>query len=253
MVLAALGHAGLLAVMLSTLRREPLPAGPVIQVELAPLPRRTPEPPVPAEEEPEERPERRTRAQAAASPLPLPVAPRPSLPAPPPLPAPAATPAPAAPASGPPAAAPAASATPARPAGPPGDIDDRLRSALRTTVGCPDGEVIGLTRRERERCDEGRGARTRDAPPAPLPTAKQRAFDATVQGRNPPPNARDKVFHDKGIDCHGSNMGMGCMPKLAKPRPFGKPPKAITPIPPSTLRGDDDALRPKPKPEKPPA
>jgi hypothetical protein len=30
--------------------------------------------------------------------------------------------------------------------------------------------------------------------------------------------------------------------------PFGRIPPAITPIPPSTLRGDDDALRPKPRP-----
>ena len=35
--------------------------------------------------------------------------------------------------------------------------------------------------------------------------------------------------------------------------PFGQPPKALPNIPASTLRGDDDALRPKRKPEPKPA
>lgn len=50
--------------------------------------------------------------------------------------------------------------------------------------------------------------------------------------------------------CAGSGL---CHSELPKGIAFGRVPPASPVIPPSKLRGDDDALRPKPKPPQPPA
>jgi len=129
-------------------------------------------------------PPRQVKRTSVASPLPSPVRPRPVAPqAPPPaiapLPmAPVAKPVPAPPATPPPTGAGSGGAAiwPDRPEG-------ELREALRrSVVGCANQDAVGLTRRERENCDEKLGKGAKDAPfiPAPMAAAKRERFDAAA-------------------------------------------------------------------------
>lgn len=72
---------------------------------------------------------------------------------------------------------------PARLPGPPqGDLRNALRSS---TVGCANRDVVGLTRREREACDDAFGRRsvqTADIA-APIDPAKRAAWNALAARR----------------------------------------------------------------------
>jgi len=220
-------HLALLAALLSTLVYSPLPAPPVIQVQLTPAPRPAPD----------------ERAETPVEPAPA--APPARAPSPPVFrisPTRATTPSSI-------LAAPAASPrpTPATP-GPvptPADAETlQVREALRLSVGCDTADLLGLTRRERDLCNEARAARAARYEPVPQSDTERRRADWRAAGRE------DTTA--------GSRIGLLPPPKRSSPLledpimvgvtvPFGKPPKAITPIAPSTLRGDDDALRPKPR------
>jgi hypothetical protein len=118
------------------------------------------------------------------------------------------------------------------------------------SVGCDTADLLGLTRREREACDERRGARNRLAEEDDLPPslAERQRRDARAVARNPRPKGPALVrAPGEGPQNHPV---VGLPPVMVGATvPFGAPPKAITPIPPSTLRGDDDALRPRTTPQ----
>lgn len=136
----------------------------------------------------------------------------------------------------PPAPSPAQRA-PASPPPPPG-----LGQALRAAA-CADGDR--LSARERALCDERLGRTARGAAPlAPTRRARDLAYDID-QARNPTRNAYNALRAD-GMHCE---MIEGCLPPARNGVPFGKPPPALPVIPPSTLRGDDDALRPRARPQ----
>ncbi|MDQ0464827.1 hypothetical protein QO010_002611 [Caulobacter ginsengisoli] len=155
--LSALGHLALFALVglqVPQLRQMILPPQQTMELDLVERPRTAP-------------------PTSAAKPVP--VQPRPT-PAPPrgvatlPLP-----PAPAAPRGG----ASIGSGYAAVPAPPGPDLD--LKKALRGfTPGCRDRDAVGLTRREREACDErlGRGSQTATFIPAPMDPAKRAGYDA---------------------------------------------------------------------------
>jgi hypothetical protein len=92
---------------------------------------------------------------------------------------------------------------------------------------------------ERERCLEARGAAARGAAPAPLFTRKRKdAFD----GARPLGSPTVEVGM---LDIPGGALGLSPPIGVRVRVPTGKPPKAIEPIPASTLHGDDGALRPR--------
>jgi hypothetical protein len=230
--LSLLGHLGLLGVMLASLPpREPLPEPPVIDVQMLPPPGERPSEPQGATE-PVEAP---TRPQTPAS---APTV-RPALPssgAPSPVPGPAGR----APLAGAPAGGTAAPAGAAPAAG-------AVREVLRATVGCDTADLLGLTRREREACEEARGARARGYE-LPESLAERQARDARAVARNPRPKGNEWVRAPGDGPANHSVLGPPDGMMVGGSVAFGRPPKAIAPIPPSTLRGDDDALRPRPAP-----
>uniref|UniRef100_UPI0025E557AF hypothetical protein n=1 Tax=uncultured Caulobacter sp. TaxID=158749 RepID=UPI0025E557AF len=66
-----------------------------------------------------------------------------------------------------------------RPAPLPGDTAGDLRSALRTSTGCISADAVGLTRREREKCDERFGAaKPKGDPLSGMAAAKRRELEA---------------------------------------------------------------------------
>ncbi|WP_454718720.1 hypothetical protein [Caulobacter segnis] len=78
-----------------------------------------------------------------------------------------------------PAAGVARPGTAIRPAPLPGDMAGDLRSALRTSTGCSSADAVGLTRREREKCDERFGAaKPKGDPLSGMTAAKRRELEA---------------------------------------------------------------------------
>lgn len=78
-----------------------------------------------------------------------------------------------------PAAGVARPGTAIRPAPLPGDAAGDLRSALRTSTGCISADAVGLTRREREKCDERFGAaKPKGDPLSGMSAAKRRELEA---------------------------------------------------------------------------
>jgi hypothetical protein len=134
---------------------------------------------------------------------PLPVAPLPAASA-----TALATEKPQAPAAGP------ASPVPAGPAGP------DLRLALRHgAAGCADASAVGMSRAERERCEEqlGRGVASAPYMPAALAPRIRAYYDAVAEAKKPDPapvhpagiessfgepDARGSTGHGPGIGCH---------------------------------------------------
>jgi hypothetical protein len=235
-LLSLAAHGAFLGFLLLSLPDAPPPPPPTIQVELVPPPLVSPLPRRAAvQADRAEAP----AARAGASPVQPRLLERQQVA---PVFTPAA-PAPAPPPLGPGPTAPAAS--PARPAAPApaaaDDARDRLGAALRST-GCRNWN---LSAAERERCLEREGALAREAVPDAL-RAERRARKEEAEVANRPPNATALV-RGPGDDPRDHPM-VGLPPVMVGVViPFGKPPKAIEPIAPSTLRGDDDALRPKPR------
>ena len=220
-------HAALLAALLASVRTLVLPQEPPpLEVELIRPDR--PDPPESVRADAPQRPQ-----TPFASPSPPTAAPRIAAAPPPSAPLPTPAPIPAAPAGS--AAAPAAGppARAARPAGADDDLAARVRSGLRRTVGCDDDAVIRLTPAERAACARRRAQNARGAPPPPLPADKLQAW-----GRKPPTrNAHAELRPD--WDC-GAGGSLGCRPPgmVGVTIPFGYVPKALPPIPPSTLHGE---------------
>jgi hypothetical protein len=101
-----------------------------------------------------------------------------------------------------------------------------------------------LTPREREACRERLGG-ARAAGPVPPTAALRRALEAADDRRAKANRRLGETFNDPHVaQCAGSGL---CRRELVG-IPFGEPPPALPVIPPSTLRGDDDALRPKLRP-----
>lgn len=122
------------------------------------------------------RAERPKPRPATASASPLPAAPAPIQPRPPARPAPAGVPTLDVPGAGQ-----TKPGTAIRPAPLPGDSAGGLKSALRATTGCLSADVVGLTRRERETCDERFGAaKAKGDPLSGLDPAKRQALDAAA-------------------------------------------------------------------------
>jgi hypothetical protein len=233
-VVSVAAHAGLLAGLVASVRPLVLGEDPPLVVELVrpERPTETPEPPAEAQAGPERRLQPAPRASperpSAPRPVPQPVPPLPVAPAPAP----------------PPAAAPTTAPAPIAPARPAarsqGDVGEGVRRALRTTVGCAEEDVIGLTQRERDECRRRLGEARRGGPPAP--NERQRAMRPGPARRDAHAELRPEWDCGAGgsLGCRGSAVMVGAS------IPFGYVPPALPVIPPSTLRGDDDALRPKP-------
>jgi len=196
---SVVGHAAFLIVLglaSPTVREvfvDPAPPPPVI-VELF----RPPPPP------------REARRTAVSSPAPSPV--RPRFVAPQPLRA-AVAPLPMAPVQkspAPPAATQSRTGSGSGMGIAPGQPGGYLRGALRrSTVGCANDEAVGLTRREREGCDERLGKGAKDAPfiPAPMAAAKRAGFDAVAAEKARARERREKPV-PMGIDPR-ANAGGG--------------------------------------------
>jgi len=225
---SALVHAALLAALLTrTGARPPAPA-PAIEVSLLrpDLTRREPAPetqrPAAQSAPPDQRPPAISeRAAAAAEPL-----------ARAPVAAAATQAGPQAPT--PPAPLPSGSAPRV------GDPMAAVRSAL-NAGGCL-GDRSRLTAAQREACD-ARLANGREGPPLPLSGAHARELRGLAARRQGPRSKFDAL--SKSPTCIA---GGPCQAELSGGIAFGEPPPALPVIPPSTLRGDDDALRKKPRP-----
>lgn len=155
-------------------------------------------------------PPREARRTAVRSPAPSPARPRFVAPQAPPA---AVAPLPMAPvqkAPAPPAATPprtgGGSGTAIWPDRPEGELREALR---RSVVGCANGEAVGLTRRERERCNERLGEGAKDAPfiPAPMAAAKRAGFDAAAAAKTRKREWRERAV-PVGIDPR-ANAGGG--------------------------------------------
>jgi hypothetical protein len=229
--LSLLGHLGLLGVMLASLPpREPLPEPPVIDVQMLPPPGERPSEPQGATE-PVEAP---TRPQTPASaPTVRPPSPPPGRPPPSP-----------APRGERPWPAPLREEPPRpRERRPPPGLFERFcgRRSAATPPTCsvsPDG-TGGL-----------RGSARGESPRYELPEslAERQARDARAVARNPRPKGNEWVRAPGDGPANHSVLGPPDGMMVGGSVAFGRPPKAIAPIPPSTLRGDDDALRPRPAP-----
>lgn len=124
---------------------------------------------------------------------------------------------------------------------PPERIRPRLGEVLRADT-CSDADR--LTARERDACRERLG-RARAAGPIPPTAELRRALEAADDRRAKANRRLGETFDDPHVaQCAGSGL---CRRELAGV-PFGEPPPALPVIPPSTLRGDDDALRLRPRP-----
>jgi hypothetical protein len=216
------GHIALFAAMFATRRPELTAAAPVIEVELL-----RPPPPEGA------RAERPAPAALRAPAPPLPFR-RPRLTGPAPAETVAVVPAPPAPPPPPPPAA----------APPPDDVLARIADALAAAGECDPNRLAALAPGQQARCRERAGAAARNAERMQTP-AERRAEAARARAAA----AKGPALVRGPGDAPGSHPALGPPPVMVGVSvPFGKPPKALPPIPPSTLRGDDDALRPKPSP-----
>ncbi|MBW3616276.1 MAG: hypothetical protein KY446_00785 [Proteobacteria bacterium] len=164
-----------------------------------------------------------------------------------------------APAAPPPPSSPAPSTLPAGPARTPGPRAPSDLSAVAAALRAVDCSGPGpRTARERELCAVRARTTARTAPalgpdPNPRLQAEAAARTAAAAARE---EARLRPL-PLGV-CTGCNTiggprrGEGPATNLSDSSgikiPFGRPPPALPVIPPSTLRGDDDALRPKPRP-----
>ena len=216
---ALLAHLAVGAALLASVRRLVLPPEPPpLEVELVRPDAARPPPELPPP------PPATTRAgRAPADPLPF-RTPRPSRAAP--LPQPSAV-----------APAPPAPPSPRPPAGGAQQQDDvagRVRDALRTSVGCDDDPLIGLSARERAACDRRRAQAAREARGL-LPSQRERAAGSRADRRDVHKELRPDWDCAAGgsLSCRGSAVMVGGS------IPFGYVPKALPPIPPSTLYGDD--------------
>ena len=79
------------------------------------------------------------------------------------------------------------------------------------------------------------------------PTTAQRHAREELDDARYKANRRlgERVGDPLTAQCAGSDI---CHRELPVSIPFGRPPPASPVIPPSTLRGDDDALKPRPRP-----
>jgi hypothetical protein len=234
-LLSLVAHGAFLSFLLLSLPDAPPPPPPAIQVELVPPPLVSP---VPQRATVQADRAATPAARAGAAPMqprllqrqdvtpvyapPAPVAPRPA-----------------------PSPAQDLPPGPARPAPPPAagsdDARDRLGAVLRST-GCRNWN---LSAAERERCLEREGALAREGA-ADIERSERRARNEEAEVARRPANATALV-RPPGDDPRNHTLGGPPPVMVGVVIPFGKPPKAIEPIAPSTLRGDDDALRPKPR------
>lgn len=128
----------------------------------------------------------------------------------------------------------------------PGPDLSLLGAALRA-ADCGAGAT--LSARDRQRCLEQAAAGGAREPSPPPTTAQRHAREALDDARYKANRRLGELVRDpKYARCAGSDL---CHADLPIVIPFGKVPKALPVIPPSTLRGDDDALRPKPRPPTP--
>ena len=221
-------HAGVLAALLASVRTFVAPEAPVLEVELIrpsetrPAAPATPRPPPPAERPVAPEPARARTARPLS-----------------PLPAPTAAIAPPAPRQ---AATAAVASAPARrgaapAAGGDDDVSGRVRSGLRTTIGCDDEAVIRLSAAERAACARRRAQHAREAMKIPPSEAKRRAW---AGGRDPTkPSVKPFISIAPPLVAPAIDMGTGVTIGVGVSIPFGHPPKALPPIPPSTLHGND--------------
>jgi hypothetical protein len=222
-VLALLVHVAFLLALLASLRPLITPEAPVLVVELVRPERRAFEPP-PSTLEAKERPAPPPGFQAPLRPFAL----GPTGGAPGPL---APFPAPASAAAGP-------GGPSARP-----NVGEELAGALRTTIGCD--RDAGLTARERTECRRRLGEAARNLEPIPGAPEKRGSW----AGEPDPTKPRVRPYLGPAPTAVAPAIDPGGVTIGARVSvPFGHPPKALPPIPPSALRGDDDALRPKRRP-----
>jgi hypothetical protein len=120
-----------------------------------------------------------------------------------------------------------------------------VAAALRA-ADCSAGSTMPA--RERQGCVERAAAGGREPPP-PATTTQRHAREALDDARFKANRRVGESIRDPAVArCAGAGI---CHADLPIAIPFGKVPKALPVIPPSTLRGDDDALRPKPRPATP--
>lgn len=102
------------------------------------------------------------------------------------------------------------------PEGPAGEIRATLRVGA---PGCANRDLVGLTRAERDACDErlGRGVKTAKAIPAPIDPQIRAYYDAVAKAKAPdgpltPQSARGAagLFQDVAVGAKGHGPGIGC-------------------------------------------
>lgn len=131
-----------------------------------------------------------------------------------------------------PAAGAARPGTAIRPAPLPGEGAGDLRSALRgSATGCVSADAVGLTRREREKCDERFGAaKPKGDPSMAMDADKRRAFDAAAAAQEAYRRYQEAPM-GPGVD-HRSREHPGTMKELpfvlgAEQDGLGRPRKSV--------------------------
>ena len=204
LLVSVIGHGGVLAILVGSVRPERPPPAPIFQIELI-----RPATPAPL-----------TRARRAPD-GPITSAPV-HKPTPPPI----------------PAAVGESANTDAPPtaAGPAGEAAfEQAADALAARAACDPSGLRRLNAEERAACEERQGA-ARAA--GRLPSRMEREAEAE------PFRAKRRVKFREPGRLHHDALPDPIM--VGVTIPTGRPARAIAPIAPSTLRGDDDALRPKP-------
>ncbi len=112
-----------------------------------------------------------------------------------------------------PAAGIARPGTAIRPAPLPGEAGGDLRTALRTSTGCASADVVGLNRREREKCDERFGAaKPKGDPLQAMDGGKRQGFDAQAAAQEATRQYQDAAM-GPGVD-HRSREHPGTMKEI---------------------------------------
>lgn len=121
---------------------------------------------------------------------------------------------------------------------PPGDeLLGRIADALAGRAGCDPTGLRRLSPETQDECEERESAAARAAARLPSPMERDGALESY--------RARRQVrFKDPGRLAHDA---LPDLVMVGVAIPTGSPPKAVEAIAPSSLRGDDDALRPKPR------
>lgn len=120
----------------------------------------------------------------------------------------------------------------------PGAAAPDLRAGLRHgAAGCANAGAVGMSRAERERCDEEFANRTAGSPflPAAIPSRMRAYYDAVAEAKKPdpplaPPRARAGMgmFEPEPVVTNGHGPAVGCKVHFGPGKVRNTPPHALT-------------------------